>query len=376
MARRRARVVREVGAGGLGGFMEVPPWADAGERGAGCPPTPSTRFPGFSVQRRAEAAAPEAKAGRDKGGKEAKKRKRETARGGEKAADDAQAPAQKEGKAANKQGLDAMLARMRSQLAGGRFRMLNEFLYTSTGKKALARFQDEPTLFDEYHEGYRAMASKWPAGARPAHAAAAFVRRAFPTRNGKGTAQVAVADLGCGDAELHDALGKDNITVHSFDLYAAKPHVVAADIADLSAHLDDASVDVAVFCLALMGTDYAKALSEAARVTKPGGFVYVVEVRSRFPEASAKNQGGGGGAAKGAKRQKAKANALEGASFVRACERNLGLVNVVHSHAGTPAVMPNDFFVTLILQKPKSPADNRSATAPWPILKACEYKRR
>jgi ribosomal RNA-processing protein 8 len=41
--------------------------------------------------------------------------------------------------------------------------------------------------------------------------------------------------------------------VHSFDLVAAAPHVVACNMAHVP--LEDASVDVAVFSLALMGTD-------------------------------------------------------------------------------------------------------------------------
>ncbi len=44
------------------------------------------------------------------------------------------------------------------------------------------------------------------------------------------------------------------------------------------------SVDVAVFCLALMGTDYGSFLEEAFRVLKPGGWLWIAEVRSRFAD--------------------------------------------------------------------------------------------
>ncbi len=43
-------------------------------------------------------------------------------------------------------------------------------------------------------------------------------------------------------------------------------------------HVDTASVDVAVFCLALMGTDYSSFLEEAARVLKPHGIIWIAEV--------------------------------------------------------------------------------------------------
>lgn len=38
------------------------------------------------------------------------------------------------------------------------------------------------------------------------------------------------------------------------------------------------SVDIAVFCLALMGTDYPLFLEEAHRVLKPQGLLWIAEV--------------------------------------------------------------------------------------------------
>ena len=46
--------------------------------------------------------------------------------------------------------------------------------------------------------------------------------------------------------------------VHSFDLVSTAPGVVACNMAAVP--LDDASVDAAIFCLALMGTDYGSFL--------------------------------------------------------------------------------------------------------------------
>lgn len=45
-------------------------------------------------------------------------------------------------------GLSSMQAEMRRRLDGGKFRMLNEQLYTSTGKEAFKTFQSDPVLFD------------------------------------------------------------------------------------------------------------------------------------------------------------------------------------------------------------------------------------
>ena len=60
--------------------------------------------------------------------------------------------------------------------------------------------------------------------------------------------------------------------MHSFDLVASAPGVVACNMA--SVPLDDASVGAAVFSLALMGTDYGAFLLEAKRVSDEGGGVF------------------------------------------------------------------------------------------------------
>lgn len=46
--------------------------------------------------------------------------------------------------------------------------------------------------------------------------------------------------------------------------------------------LESESVDVVVFCLALMGVNYGTFLSEATRVLNIGGILLITEVTSRF----------------------------------------------------------------------------------------------
>jgi ribosomal RNA-processing protein 8 len=70
--------------------------------------------------------------------------------------------------------------------------------------------------------------------------------------------------MGCGEGRLGlelqgykaDSGSKKATVVHSFDLVSPSPHVVAADIAHVP--LEDASVDIVVFCLSLMGTNIGK----------------------------------------------------------------------------------------------------------------------
>lgn len=74
-----------------------------------------------------------------------------------------------------------------------------------------------------------------------------------------------IADFGCGDARLASSLPN---TVHSFDLVALNDKVTACDMAHTP--LKDSSIDVAVFCLSLMGTNLNDYLLEANRVLKVG----------------------------------------------------------------------------------------------------------
>jgi len=93
-----------------------------------------------------------------------------------------------------------------------------------------------------------------------------------------------VADLGCGDATLATAVPQK---VHSFDLVSTVSGVIACNMSNLP--LRKESIDVAVFCLSLMGTDYGEFLEEAARVLTQTGWIWIAEVQSRFVDASGRS---------------------------------------------------------------------------------------
>lgn len=115
-------------------------------------------------------------------------------------------------------------------------------------------------------------------------------------------ASLVVADFGCGDCRLASSVRNP---VHCFDLASLDPRVTVCDMAQVSPSvylvfpsdypvqafgaefprptlcalfnvllpqvpLEDESVDVAVFCLSLMGTNIRDFLEEANRVLKPG----------------------------------------------------------------------------------------------------------
>jgi phosphoglycolate phosphatase-like HAD superfamily hydrolase len=81
-----------------------------------------------------------------------------------------------------------------------------------------------------------------------------------------------VGDFGCGQAQLAIAL-RDEYTVHSFDHVAISPSVVACDMAHTP--LDDVILDVAVYCLSLIGVNVKDYLVEAYRTLKPSGQLLV-----------------------------------------------------------------------------------------------------
>eukprot|EP00947_MAST-08B_sp_MAST-8B-sp1_P000877 g877.t1 len=162
--------------------------------------------------------------------------------------------------------LSQLQQRFMDKLKGSKFRWINEQLYTTSGSASFELFQEQPDLFDVYHRGFREQVKSWPAN--PLDIIIARLRD---------QPELVVGDFGCGEARLARSIPA---TVHSFDLVAANDTVTACDMSDVP--LADGALDVAVFCLALMGTNVVDFVTEAHRVLKPGGRLMIAEVRSRF----------------------------------------------------------------------------------------------
>ncbi|XP_054436567.1 ribosomal RNA-processing protein 8 [Pteronotus mesoamericanus] len=163
----------------------------------------------------------------------------------------------------------ALRARMAQRLDGARFRYLNEQLYSGPSSAAQRLFQEDPEAFLLYHRGFQSQVKKWPL--QPVDRIAKDLRQR--------PASLVVADFGCGDCRLASSIRNP---VHCFDLASLDPRVTVCDMAQVP--LEDESVDVAVFCLSLMGTNIRDFLEEANRVLKPGGLLKVAEVSSRFED--------------------------------------------------------------------------------------------
>ncbi|CAN9111796.1 unnamed protein product [Alternaria alternata] len=232
-------------------------------------------------------------------------------------------------------GLTPLQRSMRSKLASARFRHLNEALYTKPSADSASLFKEDPSMFEDYHRGFAQQVEVWPSNPVDGYVNSILVRgklrnkdarkdRRGPAKNGvrrgpgfeeEETTAIApprgdakplprdfkghstIADLGCGTASLSYRLQPHlkslNLTFHSFDL--SKPSGPSADlvtIADISAlPIPENSVDVAIFCLALMGTNWLDFIDEAYRILRWKGELWVSEIKSRFGRVDKKKGG-------------------------------------------------------------------------------------
>ncbi|KAJ4330917.1 25S rRNA (adenine645-N1)-methyltransferase [Didymella glomerata] len=225
-------------------------------------------------------------------------------------------------------GLTPLQKSMRSKLASARFRHLNESLYTKPSADSLSLFKDDPSMFEDYHRGFAQQVEVWPQNPVDDYVASILARGSIKIAKDPWRAQMRdkkkkgpvaaaqpeeedndrpiiprgnnkplprthgskclIADLGCGVASLsyrlQPHLSSLNIDIKSFDLSQpsgpSKNLVTIADISSLP--LKENSTDIAIFCLALMGTNWLDFVDEAYRVLRWKGELWVAEIKSRF----------------------------------------------------------------------------------------------
>lgn len=150
----------------------------------------------------------------------------------------------------------------------GDLSMMNARFNTAYSQTTYERLQQSPEEWYLYHTLYRE--------ARQAWAEIPYEKIAQPLKR---RPDWIIGDFGCGEAKLAEILPNK---VYSFDHIAINENVTACDMTHTL--LDDATLDVAVFSLSLMGLNYADYLKEAHRVLKFGGLLKIAEPITRWTE--------------------------------------------------------------------------------------------
>lgn len=127
----------------------------------------------------------------------------------------------------------------------------------------------DPSEWYLYHTLYREACEKWPE--QPFERIAEHIRI---------RPDWIVGDFGCGECVLQQTLSQNKVV--GIDHVAWDEQVIVCNMA--ATPLDDAYLDVAVFSLSLMGTNWREYLREAYRTLKPYGYLFVAEPRKRWQD--------------------------------------------------------------------------------------------
>ena len=155
----------------------------------------------------------------------------------------------------------------------GDFSAMNNRWYGTSSDKTHARLEANAEEWAHYHTMYRALREKWPVVPFEEEI------RWLSERSG-----YVVGDFGCGEALIAARVGHLH-EVHSFDHVAINESVTACDIAAVG--LGDGTLDVAIFCLSLMGTNFTDYLREAHRCLRLDGYLHLWEPASYFEDVGA-----------------------------------------------------------------------------------------
>ncbi|KAH8581524.1 Rrp8p like methyltransferase involved in rRNA processing [Cryptosporidium sp. chipmunk genotype I] len=166
-----------------------------------------------------------------------------------------------------------------TRLQGSLFRKINEFLYTSNSEKAFSEYIKDGNMFENYHKGYEIQKKSWPLD--PLDVIISYISKNKHLK--------IIGDFGCGTAKIGQTFGHiKGYKVYSFDLNCPKEisekyNITICNMKNIP--LSYKVLDLAVFCLSLMGTDWPLFIKEACRALKDGGILIIAEVSSRIEDS-------------------------------------------------------------------------------------------
>ena len=150
----------------------------------------------------------------------------------------------------------------------GDFSLMNQRFNISKSSTMHDRLIKDPEEFYLYHTLYREAREIWTE----------IPYKVFAEQLNK-RSDLIIGDFGCGEAELSKLIRNK---VYSFDHVAINPSVIACDMANTGAKGE--ILDVAIFSLSLMGTNWQDYIKEAFRLLRNNGLLKIAEPASKWEE--------------------------------------------------------------------------------------------
>jgi hypothetical protein len=150
----------------------------------------------------------------------------------------------------------------------GDFSEMNRLWSVSNSTTTGDKLKDNPEIWYQYHTLYREKRKEWNEIPYEVLGNKISVRPDW-----------IVGDFGCGENLLSKNIPNK---VYSFDHVAIDENVIPCDISNVP--LDNNVLDVAVFSLSLMGTNYRDYLEEGHRTLRPYGLIMVCEPKGTWEE--------------------------------------------------------------------------------------------
>lgn len=151
--------------------------------------------------------------------------------------------------------------------------MNNEF-NKSNSDTIHEKIQKDPQYLVRYHEKMDERMKTWSVD--PVKVIFNKINRLGPERR---VNEMVIGDFGCGKARLAELLNKNR--VYSFDHHnILNGKIVACDMKKTPLRRN--KLDVAVFCLSLMGQNWTEYITEAKRCLDKNGWLFIVETTKQL----------------------------------------------------------------------------------------------
>lgn len=148
---------------------------------------------------------------------------------------------------------------------------MNNIINNSKSETIHKKIQEEPQFLEGYHEKLDEQKRHWDFD--PVDVIASKIKGLeWPAHI---ITELIIGDFGCGRAKLSELLKENKI--YSFDHHdILNDKVIACDMKSIPLKRDG-QLDVAVFCLSLMGENWSEYITEAKRCLTKNGRLLIVE---------------------------------------------------------------------------------------------------